>query len=585
MLSKAKPLLFCLFLTPVIFTACQEEKKRKHQEDTTHVRIGLTSEPDALNPVTFRTIDAQVINNLLFQKLLEIDRSTLELTPVLASSRPEINSIGDSLYTLQYSIQKEAIWDDGTPVTAKDVVFTLKASVAPNVSNEGKKSYLSSIQSITYSSTDPKSITFTCTQNMRMEYATGAEVGILPAHIYDPEDVLNQWTFQELFHNQLDSTAREKVKTWAGAFNSPTFQRNPDSISGSGAYQLQEWVSDRKLVLERKTNYWADDLTNRALTFEAFPQQISYRIIKESPAIVKAARNGQIDIGPIPRSADYIRLKSDSSFLRNFELYSAPELSTNVILVNACQPDLSSTKTRQALAHLFHTENYIASVQKSTGKRIIGPLHPSKKEYHDEIVPYQYDVNRAIALLNEDGWSDSDGDGILDKKIGGEKVDLKLEYKYNTGHEGRKNAGLLFKEWARPAGVEISLKNEEWLVFIESLMAGDYELAFFSWTDEHAPTDPIQLFHSRAINSGYNFGCFDHPEADTLMEELAITIDDNRRTEIWHKLQEIFHREVASIFLSTNEARFFMSREFETLQPVALPPGYWPGDIQRKRQN
>ncbi len=582
---NSKLLLFFLLLAPVIFTACQEEIKQKHKEDATPVRMGLTSEPDALNPVTSRTINAQVINNLLFQKLLEIDRSTLELTPVLAASRPDMNSIDDSLYTLRYSIRKEAFWDDGTPVSAKDVAFTLKAAVAPNVPNEGKKSYLSSIQDISFSTADPKTITITCNPSMRMEYATGAEVAILPAHVYDPKDILSQWSFRELFHNLLDSAELTHLKSWANIFNSPEFQRNPKSISGSGPYLLQEWISDRELALKRKTNYWADDLKNDTLTFNAFPQQISYHIIKESPTILKAARNGQIDIGPITRSADFINLQSDSSFLSNFELYSAPELSTNVILVNACQPHLSTTKTRQALAHLFHTEKYIESVQKSTGKRIIGPLHPSKKEYHDEIMPYAYDVNRAVSLLKEDGWSDSDSDGILDKKIGGEKVDLKLEYKYNTGHEGRKNAGLLFKEWARPAGVDISLKNEEWLVFIESLMAGQFELAFFSWTDEHAPTDPIQLFHSSAINSGYNFGCFDQTEADALMDELSITIDETRRTEIWRELQEIFHHEVASIFLSTNEARFFISRDFKSIQPVAVPPGYWLGDIQRKRQN
>ena len=569
-----------LFLASILlllsFASCNDPVKK---EFSGAVRIGITSEPDALNSVTYRTVNAQVINSLLFQKLMDVDYETLELVPVLAEAPPTIESKGDSLFILTYKIRPEATWDDGTAITAEDVLFTFKLALLPGLANEGKKGYLNGIQEITTDPEDPKSITFRCTPGMRMEYSTGAELGILPAHHYDPEALIKNISLKQLLHATPDSTATGNIAQWVEQFNSPAFQRKPEGIKGSGPYQLKSWVSDQRLKLSRKTEHWTDDVKSGPEYFNRFPEQITYFILSEPAAVISAARNGQIDSGPILRSGDYATLLSDSAFVNKFQVLLAPELSTNVILINSCLPELSTVKTRKALAHLFDTDQYIQTVQKSTGKRITGPLHPAKAEYAAQKT-YAYNIEQAKNLLSEDGWTDSNNDGILDKLVDGRRVDLELEYKYNTGNEGRKNAGLMFKEWARPAGVEIKLVNEEWLVFIQSLMSKEFELAFFSWTDEHAPTDPAPVFHSASIDNGYNFGCFSHARADSLMDALAVTVDVENRIEIWRELQYILHDEVASIFLSTNDARFFVSKNFKAVEPSALTPGYWAGSFQ-----
>jgi len=550
------------------------------QERPFQLRIALTSEPDALNPVTYKTINGQTISNVLFQKLIDIDFHTLELTPVLAESRPTIQSLGDSIYSLTYHIRTEAVWDNGSPVSSDDVIFTHKVALLPGVANEGKKNYLLSIRQVNADPEDKRSVTFICTPGMRMEYATGAEIGILPQHIYDPNGLLTEIPIESIIRNDLDSLNLLRVKEWNDGFNQHSAQRSPELIQGSSPYQLTEWTPDQRIKLEKKANHWTTQVNSENEYFRQHPDVITYSIITEPTATIGAARNGQLDIGSVVRSPDYVSLQADDKFNEKFQLVRAPELTTNVIIINSCNPALASTKTRQALAHLFNAQQFIDVVQKSTGQTIIGPLHPSKKAYHPELEPYAFNPEKAKTLLAEDGWKDSNGNGVLDKMINGKLVELELEYKFNTGNEGRKNAGLMYKEWARSLGIDIRIVNAEWLVFIEQIMAHEFDLAFFSWTDEHAPTDLSPLYHSRAIDNGYNFGCYSNTRTDSLFDALATTIDEDVQMQLWHEIQEILHEEVPGIFLSTNEARFFVSRKYQEISPSAVAPGFYAPAIK-----
>lgn len=569
-----------LTLLSCIAYACQPDAQVPVVKQNFNVAIAISSEPDALNPVTSKTTNALSITSLIFQKLLDVDFETLQSVPVLANDLPVIEQLNDSVIHVHYQLRPEAKWDNGLPITASDVVFTYKLACLPRISNSAHLPYLSFIQDIQTDKNDSLVVTFVCKPNLRLLYSTGSEVAIMPEYLYDREGILRNFSFSQIVKNYTQLDADSIIIRYADSFNNSTFQQDSTQITGSGAYSLTQWETDQKVVLQKKENWWGNELEGTNLYFQNNPQEISFYVITENVPMIAAARNGQLDVGPIVKSSDFINLQADSSFLKSFELINSPELSTNVIIVNSCKKALSTVKTRQALAHLFDTDSYIKTVQKLTSKRVIGALHPSKAEYNHQIVPHDFNVQKAKQLLAEDGWSDTNNDGILDKQIGGKQVKLELEYKYNTGNEGRKNAGLLFKEWAAPAGVSIKLINEEWLVYIQSMMEHNFDLAFFSWTDEHAPTDPAPVYHTSAISNGYNFGCFGNTKSDSLIDAISVVIDEKVRKQLWWHLQEIMHREVACIFLSTNETRLFVSKKFELPVSGAVNPGFWAGSLK-----
>jgi peptide/nickel transport system substrate-binding protein len=546
------------------------------------IRIAITSEPDALNPVTSKTIDALAINQLLFQKLLDINPENLELAPVLAENLPQIALLPDSNYKITYTIREEAKWNDGLPVTGKDVVFTMKTAVLSGIKNEGKRDYLNTILNVETDSADPRRVFFTCKPGMRMIYATGAELGILPKHIYDPNSALDEISFKSVALFKEDEIP-ESLKNFASAFNELAQQRDPLHISGSGPYTLQGWNPGQQINLEKTPDWWGNSIDSKLPWFQQRAEKLNFFIITEPKAIVSAAKNKQLDVGPVVRSKDYQDLLENAAFNQDFNLMASPELSVNVLLINACNPILADINVRKALAHLFNVEEYINTVQNNRGERIIGPLHPSKPGYHSEIEPYPFNLEKANELLTNSGWIDSDEDGVREKIVDGKKTDLVLQYKYHTGHEGRKNAGLLLKQWASEAGILVEIDNQEWLVFIEHLMGRNFELAFFSWTDEHAPTDPSTLYHSTAIDNGYNFNCYRSSRADSLVDALSRSTSDKEYRQLWLSLQELLHHDVPNLFLSTNETRYFSSKNLSGSEPIAIPPGYWAGSLAFKK--
>src|ERR1035437_7422849 len=100
------------------------------------------SDPEMLNPVNFTDAESGYITNHIFQRLVDVDfRDPDRFVPVLAESRPQIEKTPDGKLLITYKLRKEARWDNGSPVTAKDVEFTIKTIRFPLVNNPNSKSY------------------------------------------------------------------------------------------------------------------------------------------------------------------------------------------------------------------------------------------------------------------------------------------------------------------------------------------------------------------------------------------------------------------------------------------------------------
>src|SRR3990172_4839533 len=116
------------------------------------------------------------------------------------------------------------------------------------------------------------------------------------------------------------------------------------------------------------------------------------------------------------------------------------------------------------------------------GERVTGPVHPSKTgAYNREILPFDFDPEKAKHLLSEAGWNDSNGDGTLDKVMDGKTEELILEFAYNAGNDERKGVGLIFQEEARKAGIRINVVARERSVYSNDLRNHRFEIYYGAW--------------------------------------------------------------------------------------------------------
>jgi len=192
---------------------------------------------------------------------------------------------------------------------------------------------------------------------------------------------------------------------------------------------------------------------------------------------------------------------------------------------------------------------------------------------------YEYDLDKARKLLDEAGWKDSDGDGIRDKVIKGEKIKLSLEYKINT-NEGRKNTGLLIKEDLKKVGIEMTIVTREWAVYLQDLDKKDFEITLGAFTMDPVMSDPKQQWHtSSAVEGGSNSSQWGNAKSDKLIEDIRAELDETKRIEMYKQLQTMIHDDIPMVFMFIPANRMALTKRFD-IKTTLRDPGYRLGEFK-----
>lgn len=506
---------------------------------------------------------------------MSIDFNTLELVPVVAESRPEIEVTEDNKMNITYRIRKEATWDDGTPITPKDVEFTLKVIKNPKVDNVNNKPYFEFIEDMVFYDDDPQKFTFKCKDVYILAEVQSGDLPLLPRNIYDPKNLMDEFTIKQLTENQDELATNEKIVEFANDFNSEKYQRDKASIIGCGPYLLDEWQSGQKLVIKKKENWWGDQLKDQGMYFDINPPKIVYLTINDQTTAKEALIAGEVDVMRGIKAKDFIGLLKNDKFKANFVDHTPPQMAYTYLGINVRKPMFSDKRTRQALAHLVDVDKIIDKIALGYGERAIGPIHPAKKNmYNNNIKPYEYSPEKAKALLAEAGWKDTDGDGILDNVIEGSKVKFEMTYLYNQGNDTRKAVGLLFQEEARKVGITVNVISQDWSIFLETTKQHDFDMYYGAWISTPIPNDHKQIYHTSSYNGGSNYTGFGNDYTDALIDSIRITIDEDKRAKLNFEFQEVLHDECSYIYLYYPKERIGIHKRFDNAETTAMRPGY-----------
>lgn len=576
------------FLTLLLLASCGSEPPReevtfKNTDNTVYAR--LPSEPDHLNPLITINTYAGIVNSLLFSNLLAFDPQSLELEPQLAKAPAEITQIEEGPYTggvaYTFEIFEEAAWDDGAPVTAHDVAFTLKALFNPLVNSGPIRSYLEFVRDIRIDPENPRRFTVLTDRPYIIAEAAISNTVVLPRRTYDPEDLLSNYALSQ-FTDPAEAAQLAQdadIQRFAELFNSPAYARDPGKISGSGAYRLETWETSQRIVLTRKKDWWADGLAGDDRLLDARPDKIVFRIVPEQVTALAALKDESLDAGSQLDTKDFIDLQQNEAFTRRFNLHSPPTLTYYYIGINTRDPKLTDQRVRRALAHLVDVDELIRSLYNGLAERTVGPFHPAKSYYHDSLPLIDFDLARARELLAEAGWQDSNGNGIVDKEIDGERTELKLRYLASAGSQFAQNLALLLQDNFRKAGIELTVDSKEYSVLIDDLKRRDFDLFGSGWGQSPVVDDPKQIWHTDSDTpDGANRVGFGDAESDALIEEIRVTLDPAQRAQLYRRFQEIVYEEQPYIFLFTPQERIVISKRFAA-EPSVLRPGFFVNEF------
>ncbi|MBX7224643.1 MAG: hypothetical protein K1X55_01305 [Chitinophagales bacterium] len=587
---KRRILFLGLLVAVSIFTFVGCKSKSGGGSGTVYkdqVVVHSLSDPEGLNPFTTSDASATQIMRQLYQPLLNYNMSTnSELIPVLAKARPEIKVLpGNTGMEITYELKEEAKWDNGQPITANDIVFSYKAIFCPGVNSDANKSTLEFVSDVRTYPDNPKKVTIVSNKVYALaEDATGVDVFIIPAYIYDSKGLLNEFKVTDFIKPSGAISSNAKVKEFAAQFNSAPYSHDADKIVGSGAYKLESWETGQKVVLVKKDNWWGNEVKDKNMYFEANPKRLVYLNINDFSTALTALKDGKLDVIFVTPVKEYIDIEKSPKFKENFEKSEPPMPVYAYLGLNTRDKILKDIKVRQALSMLVDVDQIIDKVLYGTGQRVLADILPTNKEdYNNDVSLYKFDVEKAKSMLAEAGWKDTDGDGILDKVIDGQKTPFKLVYNFNQGNPVRETVGLLTKEWYKAAGIQLEVVPMDWSLYLDELKKQKVQMWYGSWVQDPRDNDPRQIWHTESRNGGSNYTGFGNAETDQLIVDIAKEIDPAKRSVLYKKWQELLHNEAAYIFLYTNTYRNIVHKRFENIYPGTRYPGYWEAGFKVKK--
>jgi peptide/nickel transport system substrate-binding protein len=572
-------LLAPLAILTLFSSSCRrEEQSSMHKRSSNEVSIRLEAEPDRLNPLLSTISYSRQVFDPLHLYLMNYDPTTLVLVPQLLKETPKIELIKNGVFEggtkYSFEIREEAVWDDGKPVTAADYEATLKLIFNPFLPTLGYRTFLENIQSFDIDKMNPKKFTIILNDT----YFAGLEsltnvVPVLPKHIFDADNSLDTVSLLKLIsdpspENQLKNYPF--IKDFADYYLGEFFSRNPEGVNGAGPYKLVSWQSGQEILLEKKQAWWGDKLATDNAAFQAFPDKLLFKIIPDPVSALAALKNEEIDVMQNIAPEDFLVLTSDSTTKAHFSFYTPSSLSSYYISLNTRLPILSDKKVRRAFAHAIDVDELIKNVFIGFGTRCATPLHPSSAEYNADLKPITFSIEKAKKLLAEAGWSDTDKDGILDKKLGGKKTALRVKYLANASKASSMTLAELIKSNARKAGIDVVIDAKDANTLLDKLRSREFEMisAGRSITPQWSPS---QNWRTDADNrSG-----FGNEKTDQWIDALEREPNQSKRWVISKKLQAEIYEEQPEIMLFCPQERLVIHKRFEAVS-TAVWPGFHP---------
>lgn len=480
----------------------------------------ITGEPSTLIYMVAGESASAAITSNIFNKLLKYD-ANLDLEGELAESW----QISSDNKTITFKLKPNLKWADGHALTSRDVMFTWKAVIDEKTASPYASDYL-----LVKKAEAPDPLTFIVSYDQAYAPALDSWAGlqILPEHLLKNQD--------------LHTTA---------------FARKP---IGSHYYQLDKWNNGENLKLSRNPN---------AVLGQANIAQLVTRVIPDNSAQFLELMADNIDsmgLDPIK----YSRIIPARPELQNkLALYKELGNSYTYMGFNLKHKPFDDKRVRLAINYAIDKQEIIDGVYLGLGINIASPYKPGTRWSNPNLSPYPYDIKKAKALLNEAGFVDTNGDGILER----DGKPFSFEILTNQNKEREKSAVLIQRK-LKAVGIDVQIRAIEWASFISRFIkTGDFDAVILGWGLGLDP-DQFNIWHSSQQQPGqFNFIGYNNPKVDKLLEQGRVELDADKRMAIYHEFASELLDDSPIIYLSAGYGLTAIHKRVKGIQTPVPPAG------------
>lgn len=451
------------------------------------------------------------------------------------------------------------------PVTAQDYKFYLDAIMNPSVQDAGAASlrnYLDDIQELKIVD-DYTFIVRWKGDKGHIKYSARNLTGSLQplasfVYKYFPDGSL-------IVDEEGDNTYREN-SVWAQNF-SKHWAKNV--IVSCGAW-IFDGMDEEKIRFRRNPNHYqplAVLISAMEVTFRDTPDQI-WQDFKEGRTDLYTLTPDQlIELADFLASEEYAKQDASGQKIHRLDYIGR---AYNYLGWNQKRPYFANANLRRAMTMAIDRERLINQYLNRMGVEITGPFFVNSPSYNQQIDPYPFDVAGAKRILEQEGWYDSDSNGIRDKLIDGKKVPFTFNLTYYVKNPTSKANCEFFATSLKEIGVDCQLMGVDIADLSSAFDEKSFDAIYLGWALGTPPEEPKQLWHSSGAEEkgSSNAVGFKNAEADRLIDELQYEYNPEKRSEMYHRFHEIIHNEEPYTFLYTPKTAFIYR---DRVQNVFIP--------------
>jgi peptide/nickel transport system substrate-binding protein len=285
-----------------------------------------------------------------------------------------------------------------------------------------------------------------------------------------------------------------------------------DDPVGTGPFIYESWTVGTEYTVKKNPDYFDE---NRA----AKADRVTVRAMPEYNSQVVALQNGEIDISIFMSANNLTEIEADPSL--TVVRYETTE--ETFAAFNCSKAPFDNVKLRQALNYTINRDNIIQVYMAGTGMPNYGVIGPSAVGYTGDVTKYEYDLDKAKALLAEAGYPDG------------------LSFNLAVCTDYYAPAATVWQADLKKIGVDMTIEVMEVGAYYDMTGSAEHEVALSGWYGEPDPSTTFNpCFNSELIGKGgNNFACFKSDEIDSLLEQALIEKDMAKRLEFYYEISRI----------------------------------------------
>ena len=481
--------------------------------------IGSYQEFENLNILVSTAASTAYISQMVNRNALVWLDPAGKWQPQLAESIPtlenggakKIKDNGTEKLQVVWKIRKDAVWGDGTPITAQDFKLTWNIALSDKVSIGSKEIY-SQVEKFEIDPKNPKIMTWTYTK-IKYDYNQVPQFYAVPSH--------------------LEAAVFEKSGKEVGGYEKNTKYSIEPTNPGlySGPYRVAEIKlgSHVRMVPNPK---WPGAKPNiKSIVVRVIPNTATLEANLLSGSIHLANQQGM----SFDQAVQFERRVSTEKLPYTVKFVDG--LTYEHVDLNLDNPILKDVKVRQALVYGLDRQAMVKALfegKQKVAHHFVNPVDPWYTDDPKFVTKYDYSPRKARSLLVEAGWKKG-ADGILQKD--GKK--LVLQFMTTSGNKVRENVQTFMKQQYSNLGIDVNIKNEPARVFFgETTTKRKFgALAMYAWIS--APdTNTKQTFSTAGIPTaangwtGQNYPGWSNPTIDKLVEQIDVEFSLEKRKEL-----------------------------------------------------